>query len=212
MYHQFVSSEGNTLKTLVIASLAAGAHGRDISKHVHHLKKLKNCRQIKSRYRNLALHHHPDKEGGSETDFVRLTKAKDEALESCSNDSARPKVKVHTAKSKTSKHGGSAKKRAKRARKKARKANKKADKKGRYKARKKGRDKARKKGRDKAHKKGHEKGYLGETGATILAGALVVGGIEMTRRVRPRGRLRRMNSDENYQHLTGHRRRQGGSK
>tara|TARA_B110001450_G_scaffold256180_1_gene285733 strand:+ start:484 stop:1086 length:603 start_codon:yes stop_codon:yes gene_type:complete len=200
MYHQFVSSEGNKLKTLVIASLAAGAHGRDISKHIHHLKKLKNCRQIKSRYRNLALHHHPDKEGGSEPDFVRLTKAKDEALESCSNDSARPKVKVHTTKSKTSKHGGSAKKRAKRARKKARKANKK------------GHPQSHKKGRDKARKKGHKKGYLGETGATMLAGALVVGGIEMTRRARPRGRLRRMNSDENYQHLTGHRRRQGGSK
>ena len=195
MYRQFVPSEGNKLKTLAIASLVGTGHGRDISKHVHSLNKMKNCRQIKSHYRYLALHHHPDKEGGSEEDFVRLTEAKDRALQSCSNDSARTKTSRHDhrrgGKNRKHKTTGSAKKRAKMKRKKAR-------------------DKARKKAREKSD----NKGSLSEPEKAILAGALMVGGIEMVRRTPGRVRLRRMNSDENYEHVTGHPRRhqQGGHK
>ena len=195
MYRQFVPSEGNKLKTLAIASLVGTGHGRDISKHIHHLKKLKNCRQIKSRYRNLALHHHPDKEGGSETDFVRLTEAKDEALQSCSNDSTPNKTSKHDhrsgGKNKKHKTTGSSKKRAKMKRKKAREKAKKA--------------------REKAKK---AKGSSSEPEKAILAGVLMAGGIEMARRTPGRVRLRRMNSDENYEHVTGHPRRhqQGGHK
>ena len=81
MYCQFIPSEGKTL-SLLVGGLVASSNAGDISHHIRSLKRMNDCRQIKSRYRRLALEHHPD-QNGSNSAFIRLTEAKEEALKTC---------------------------------------------------------------------------------------------------------------------------------
>jgi hypothetical protein len=192
MYRQFVPSEGKKLSTLVVGGLVAISSGRDISNHVHHLKKMKNCKRIKRRYRDWALEHHPDK-GGEEKDFVALTEAKEEALETCTNEPVRLHRKKGTKhkgakQNKNAKHStSSAKKRGKRERKKN------------------------KQGRKRESRQTSESHDTIDKKA-VLGGLLVLGGgIGLLRRTDGGGhrRLRRQNSAENYKRVTGHARRNG---
>ena len=172
MYSQFIPSEGKTL-SLLVGGLVASANAHDISHHIRSLKKMNDCRQIKSRYRRLALEHHPDQDG-SNSAFIQLTHAKEEALKTCTKGGKAKTEEHHRGK----KH--SSKKRARRKR------------------------------NAKKHKKKQEtesselpdiKSVIGSLGALGV-------GIEYIRRHKshPR-RLLRQRSDEDYERVTGHKRR-----
>lgn len=187
MYSQFVTAEGKHLSTLIAGGLAASAGGHNIHKDVRSLKRLKNCKRIKTKYRDLALRHHPDKDGNEE-DFVTLTEAKEEALESCTNnsDDGPPRMRRHASgrsKNKNAKHKTTSnKKKAKHRRK-----------------------------RDRRQKKKEEEG-MSDIQKSILSGAVVVGAGELIRRHAtgppgPPPRLRRQRSEEDYIKATGHPRR-----
>lgn len=179
MYSQFVTAEGKHLSTLIAGGLAGSAAGHNIHKDVRSLKRLKNCNQIKTKYRDLALRHHPDKDGNEE-DFVTLTGAKEEALESCTNksDNGPPRTRRHASgrsKNKNAKHKTTSnKKKAKRQ-------------------------------RNRRQRKKEE--GLSDIQKSVLSGAVMLGAGELIRRHGSRPRLRRQRSEEDYIRATGHRRR-----
>ena len=184
MYSQFVTAEGKHLSTLIAGGLAASAGAHNIHKDVRSLKRLKNCKRIKTKYRDLALRHHPDKDGNEE-DFVTLTEAKEEALGSCTKKSGNgpPRMRRHASgrsKNKNAKHKTTSnKKKAKHRRKRERRQKKK------------------------------EEG-MSDMQKSILSGAVVLGAGELIRRhatSRPPPRLRRQRSEEDYIRATGHPRR-----
>jgi hypothetical protein len=188
MYSQFSLSEGKKLSLLVGGIVVSSGH--DISHNVNSLKKMRNCRQIKSAYRRFALEHHPD-QNGSDSEFIKLTEAKEKALESCSNSAKIPEVKSSTkttnGKSRGQKHGTtSSKKRAKRNRRNAKKHKKKSE--------------------TESSSQSDIKSVIGSVGALCV-------GIEYIRRHKshPRRhkshRLLRQCSNEDYEHATGHKRR-----
>ena len=187
MYSQFVTAEGKHLSILIAGTLAGSAAAHNIHKDARSLKRLKNCNQIKTRYRDLALRHHPDK-NGNEEDFVTLTEAKEEALGSCTNNSnsgdGPPRMRRHASgrsKNKNAKHKTTSnKKKAKHRRKRERRQKKK------------------------------EEG-MSDMQKSLLTGAVVLGAGELIRRHDSRShrppRLRRQRSEEDYARATGHPRR-----
>jgi len=189
MYSQFSLSEGKKLSLLVGGIVVSSGH--DISHNVNSLKKMRNCRQIKSAYRRFALEHHPD-QAGSDSEFIKLTEAKEKALESCSNSAKIPDAKSSTkttnGKSRGQKHGTtSSKKRAKRNRRNAKKHKKKSE--------------------TESSEHPDIKSVIGSIGALCA-------GIEYIRRHKSHPhrhkshrRLLRQRSDEDYEYATGHKRR-----
>lgn len=223
-FRQFVHTEGGKgSKGAVIgaAVVAAGMCPSNADIHAD-LSKLRGmcCTDLNSKYRELSKHHHPDK-GGCEKNFVALTNAKEAAKLTCSKNTCLPKKHHHKGYKKPS---TSSKKDAKRRRKRQRveerqRAAKRKEQEERIKKRKeqeervKKRQKAKKRqGRKrkerKKRKEREEREKRNDKILGVAGGVLLVGGVVASRQQKDQRRRHplRQNSEEAYEHATGHKR------
>ena len=203
-FRQFVHTEGGKgSKAAVIGAVVVAAGGGPSNADIRaDISKIRDtcCTDLNSKYRELSKHHHPDK-GGCDKDFVALTDAKNAAKSTCSKNTCLAKKNHHKGHKKPP---TSTKKDAKRRRKREKRKRAEEKRKRAEEYRNKLQERIRKQKQEERERQQQEKRK--EQLISIVGGLALAGGVVASRQQKDKRRRRplRQNSEEAYEHATGH--------